>query len=87
MVVANPTGLSETRYWNPSVDTVPHPLPEDAASGFREHLTQAVTDRVGTSTATVSHLSGGLDTGAITAAATSSPAASTACATSPGAAS
>ena len=68
-LIADPTTQQDIRYWDPNPDTVPPPPRSDVAEGFREHLTDAVRRRLATTDAAVSHLTGGLDSSSITAAA------------------
>jgi asparagine synthase (glutamine-hydrolysing) len=62
------SGIRHHRYWDPEPTRERHD-PESLPGLFRDHLTEAVRRRLDTSLATVSQLSGGLDSPAIAAAA------------------
>ena len=68
-LVADEDRHREVRYWNPGPGDPMTADQRDVAAGFREHITEAVRQRISTSNATVAHLTGGLDSPSIAAAA------------------
>ncbi len=68
-LIVDRSGERVHRYWNPGPTTVPAPAPRDIADTFRNHVADSVRRRLDGSTGAVSHLSGGLDSSSIAAAA------------------
>lgn len=68
-LIVDPSGERKVRYWDPSTYTVPSPPTGDIAGEFRERLADSVLRRLDGSNGAVSHLSGGLDSTAVAAAA------------------
>jgi asparagine synthase (glutamine-hydrolysing) len=63
----SPDGIQEWRHWDPSgLPTLHLKSDEDYAAALRERVTQAVTARLRTTHPIGSHLSGGLDSSAVT---------------------
>ena len=68
-VLSDPEGRREVLYWNPNPETVPSPPTGDVAEGFREHLIESVRRRLTETHAAVAHVTGGIDSSSVTAAA------------------
>jgi asparagine synthase (glutamine-hydrolysing) len=68
-LVATESRFSESRYWNPSPETLPPPKTDDIGGEFRERLIESVGRRIESSSGVVSQLSGGLDSTSVGAAA------------------
>ena len=68
-LIVDPSGERVHRYWDPSTHTVPPPPADDIANEFRDRLADSVRRRLDGTNGAVGHLSGGLDSTAIAAAA------------------
>ena len=68
-VLAEDGRVSERKYWSPDFTRPDSGADVDIAAGFRDRLVDAVHRRIATSTGAAAHLTGGLDSTAITAAA------------------
>jgi len=68
LCIVTRSGLETRRYWNPSPEILRLKRPEAYQEAVREAMDRAVADRLrGAGKAVASHLSGGLDSGIVTA--------------------
>jgi asparagine synthase (glutamine-hydrolysing) len=68
MVAVTRDGIRATRWWQPALRPLGLKRPEDYAEALREHFDRAVAARLrGAGNKVASHLSGGLDSGAVAA--------------------
>ena len=68
-MVAEPGRVIEHGYWNPSFEPGTEQRRDEVVAAFRESLVSSVEKRISTSDGVVAHLSGGLDSSSIVAAA------------------